>query len=396
MNKGGKTQIEPGTDVNQGAGNPTDDLWDSLDVGNSGVSVEKDDSTLIKGGVDRLDANNLFDEGDDDEGGEKEPKVEPDETIDADIDDDEGDTGDGKTASDDNNDNSDSDPNEDDSELISPFFKLFSEELGWEVEEEDEPKSISDLVDYMKNIIEENAANSFADEDVAALNEYIKNGGNIHSYYDEVYGKTGISDDFSNIDLANENTQRQIVAANLRNKGYSGEKIQRTIERFTDAGLLEEEAADALDSLKEAAAAQKEQLVREQKAQAEQAKAEEIKFFNDVKGEISKIDSIRGIPITKSEKEQLLRFAFQQDRDGLTAFQKEYYKNLSKNLIESAYFVMKGDAFVQKVQRRAETNAAQALRERLRSKTSAGKNNKGIDKEANGLSMWETVAKQFR
>lgn len=395
MNKGVNTQVEPGTGGSQGADN-TEDLWDSLDV-SRGTPAEEDDSSLIKGGVDRLSFEDMFDNEDEDEDDKVEPKEEPEETED-DDDDDESGSEDGDTIPEDKSKNkSDSNSSEeDDSDIIEPFIDLFHEELGWEIEDGKKPKSVAELVDYMKNIVEENSANNFADEDVAALNEYIKNGGNIHSYYDEVYGRSGISEDFSNIDIANEATQKQIVAANLRNKGYSGDKIQRTIERYSDAGLLQEEAADALDSLKEAAAAQKEQLVQQQRQQAEQQRAEEVEFFTNVKNEITKIDSIRGIPITKSEKEQLLKFAFQQDRDGLTAFQKEYYKNLSKNLIESAYFVMKGDAFVQKVQRRADTNAAQTLRERLRSKASAGKNNKGIDKSQSSLSMWETVAKQFR
>jgi hypothetical protein len=50
----------------------------------------------------------------------------------------------------------------------------------------------------------------------------------------------------------------------------------------------------------------------------------------------------------------------------VSQYQKDFNKNLSKNLIESAYFTMKGDALVSDAKRTGETSAAEKLRKLMR------------------------------
>ena len=69
------------------------------------------------------------------------------------------------------------------------------------------------------------------------------------------------------------------------------------------------------------------------------------------------------------EQTQLLQdydYIFRTDANGLTQYQKDFNNNLSKNLIESAYFTMKGDALLSEAQRDGQTSAAKKLREMLR------------------------------
>lgn len=69
------------------------------------------------------------------------------------------------------------------------------------------------------------------------------------------------------------------------------------------------------------------------------------KFFDDVVGEIKSLDNIRGIKIPAKDKKELLAYIFKADASGKTQYQKDYSKSV-KNLIESAYFTMRGDTLL--------------------------------------------------
>lgn len=98
------------------------------------------------------------------------------------------------------------------------------------------------------------------------------------------------------------------------------------------------------------------------KQQEEQNKA----FFDDVNAQIGSLTNIRGIAIPKEDRKALFDYIFKTDNTGMSQYQKDFNKNLSKNLIESAYFTMKADAFVTEAKKTGETTAAQKLRQMLR------------------------------
>ena len=52
------------------------------------------------------------------------------------------------------------------------------------------------------------------------------------------------------------------------------------------------------------------------------------------------------------EKKQLLNDIFKADQSGQTQYQKLYSENLAKNLIESAYFTIKGDTIIEAIQKK--------------------------------------------
>jgi predicted TIM-barrel enzyme len=53
----------------------------------------------------------------------------------------------------------------------------------------------------------------------------------------------------------------------------------------------------------------------------------------------------------------------------MSQYQKDFNKNLSKNLIESAYFTMKADALISSAKKTGESSAADKLRKMLRHST---------------------------
>ena len=76
--------------------------------------------------------------------------------------------------------------------------------------------------------------------------------------------------------------------------------------------------------------------------QEEQSKA----FFDSVTNDINSLTNIRGIAIPMEDRKALFDYIFKTDQNGLTQYQKDFNGNLSKNLIESAYFTMKADTLI--------------------------------------------------
>lgn len=309
--------------------------------------------------------------------GAKNKKQEPEEdTIDDDIDDiDDNIDDDDKTKNkktkkveeddDVNNiDDNDDDVDEEESSKVTALFDAIAEELEWEFdddEEEEKPKTVEELVNYFKEVIKEQSVPQYANEDVAKLDEFVRNGGDLNDYFTltpEI--------DYENFDTTIESNQKQIVKMLLAEKGFNEKQIARKIEKYEDAGILEDEAEDALEAMKEIEETKKEQLLEDQRKQHEQMVARQQKFMDDVVGEINAMKDIRGIKVPEKDKKALLAYIFKADANGKTQYQKDYSKSV-KNLIESAYFTMKGDTLLDTAKKMGTSSAIKNLKQSLRS-----------------------------
>lgn len=263
-----------------------------------------------------------------------------------------------------NIDDNDDDVDEEESSKVTALFDAIAEELEWEFdddEEEEKPKTVEELVNYFKEVIKEQSVPQYANEDVAKLDEFVRNGGDLNDYFTltpEI--------DYENFDTTIESNQKQIVKMLLAEKGFNEKQIARKIEKYEDAGILEDEAEDALEAMKEIEETKKEQLLEDQRKQHEQMVARQQKFMDDVVGEINAMKDIRGIKVPEKDKKALLAYIFKADADGKTQYQKDYSKSV-KNLIESAYFTMKGDTLLDTAKKMGTSSAIKNLKQSLRS-----------------------------
>lgn len=263
-----------------------------------------------------------------------------------------------------NIDDNDDDVNEEESSKVTALFDAIAEELEWEFdddEEEEKPKTVEELVNYFKEVIKEQSVPQYANEDVAKLDEFVRNGGDLNDYFTltpEI--------DYENFDTTIESNQKQIVKMLLAEKGFNEKQIARKIEKYEDAGILEDEAEDALEAMKEIEETKKEQLLEDQRKQHEQMVARQQKFMDDVVGEINAMKDIRGIKVPEKDKKALLAYIFKADANGKTQYQKDYSKSV-KNLIESAYFTMKGDTLLDTAKKMGTSSAIKNLKQSLRS-----------------------------
>lgn len=280
---------------------------------------------------------------------------------------------------------------DDDSEVVTNFFDAMSEELGWEFGEDDEkPKSVPELINYFKTVIEENSKPDFASEEIEALDAYVKQGGDLKKYL-----QIDAELDLEDIDLDEEANQKAVVKMWLKEKGFSAKQIEKKISKYEDAGLLEDEAEDAIEDLKEIREQRKEQLLKEQEKAHKQYQEQQRAFYTNVVDEIKGLKNIRGIAIPEKDKKVLIDYILKPDADGRTKYQKDYAKGGVKNLIESAYFTMNADKLLEAAKREGNNKAVERFRNSLKS-TSVSSKSKQAQTGSNDEPIWFSAARKLR
>ena len=262
------------------------------------------------------------------------------------------------------------------------FLRVLSME-----EEDKKPTNVEDLVAYFKDVIEENSVPVYANDEVKEIDEFVRNGGKLQDYF-----KAIAPVEYESIDITREDNQKKVLKEYLKTQGYSDTRIDRKLERYEDAGVLEEEAEEALEFLKDMSSKNKERLLEEQETFARQQKEEQQKYIDSVVKEINSITEIRGIKIPKEDKARLAEYMFKPDSSGQTQYVKDFVKD-PKNVIGAAYFTMKGDALLGAAKNEGNTKAMQRLKNSLKS-TGAGTNSKKITTSSSD-SIWVTVARQL-
>lgn len=279
------------------------------------------------------------------------------------------------------------------SNVVVSFFDTLSEQLGWEdIDEEEKPKTPEDLIDYFKEVIEENSTPKYSSEEVEKLDEFVRNGGNLKDYF-----SIDADIDLTDIEVEdNEINQKIVVKELLKEKGYSAKSIEKKLTKYEEAGILEDEAIDALEELREIKDKKKEQLLVNQQKQAEEAQRQQQEFFENVVTEIKGMNSIYGVEVPEKDKRALLEYIFKADANGVTRYQKDYAKSL-KNLITSAYFTMKGDSLIDIAKKKGKRDAIDTFKSSLtKNKGISTKSKKQTVNSNDDGSIWDVFTRQLR
>jgi hypothetical protein len=178
----------------------------------------------------------------------------------------------GNTTNDNNS--SDTEPSAEDvteAQQVSALFDAVGESLGWNMadfKDEDKPVTVEEFTNYLGKVVEHNSVPQYADDRIAQLDEYVKNGGK----FEDFYQKQQETLSFDNLDLENEDNQKSIIRELLKHNGYSDEQINNKISRYEDADMLYDESSDALDRLK---VIRQQEIEESQKQQEEYARQQE-------------------------------------------------------------------------------------------------------------------------
>lgn len=278
-------------------------------------------------------------------------------------------------------------------EVITGFFDSLAQQLGWDdIEDDEKPKTAEDLIDYFKEVIEENSTPNYASEEVEKLDEFVRNGGSLKDYF-----SIDADIDLTDIEVEdNEINQKIVVKELLKEKGYSAKSIEKKLTKYEEAGILEDEAIDALEELREIKDKKKEQLLVNQQKQAEEAQRQQQEFFENVVTEIKGMNSIYGVEVPEKDKRALLEYIFKADANGVTRYQKDYAKSL-KNLITSAYFTMKGDSLIDIAKKKGKRDAIDTFKSSLtKNKGISTKSKKQTVNSNDDGSIWDVFTRQLR
>ena len=275
--------------------------------------------------------------------------------------------------------------------VVTNFFDAVAEKLNGEFEEgEDKPKNVDELINYFQNVIEENSKPEYSSEEVEALDNFVKQGGDLKKYL-----TIDAELDLDDIDIEDETNQKLVVKQLLKEKGFSTKKIDKLVSRYEEAGLLEDEAQDALEDLKEIKEERKKQLLEDQKKAYREQLQRQQQFYDNVVSEIKGLKNIRGITVPEKDKKVLMDYILKPDTDGKTKYQKDYAKGGVKNLIESAYFTMNADKLIEAAKREGNNSAIDKFRRSLKSSSITTKSRKqatGSDDDP----IWFSAARQLR
>ena len=266
-----------------------------------------------------------------------------------------------------NNDDDDtvSDADVAEAEQVGALFDAVAESFGWnlaDIKDDDKPVTVEGLTDYLRKVVEENSVPEYADERIQQLDEYVKNGGNFEDFYAAQQQQIN----YEKLDLEDEGTQKAVIHDLLKLNGYTEQQIENKISRYEDAGMLEDEATEAASRLKSIKAQQAKKMHDEQEAIKQQQIEQQQAFMKDMTTQLNTLQDIRGLAIPKEDRKALFDYMFKVDKDGLSQYQKDFNKNIVKNLIESAYFTMNADKLIQEARKEGQTSAAQKLKQMLR------------------------------
>jgi hypothetical protein len=273
---------------------------------------------------------------------------------------------------------------EEDSEELNEYeesvSKYFADDLAKKLDidlpEDFEAKKLEDVISLMVDVIKENSKPTFANEEIESLNKFVEDGGNLKDYYKDIIVGTI---DIDNIDLESEHDQKAILREHLSNANYKKDRIEKAIERYEDAGVLKDEAEEALDLVKEARDKKAKKLLAEQeKFSLDQQKAKQA-FVDTVYNTVEQSKSILGVEVSKDQKKEVLDYIFKQDRNGLSQMQKDLQdpKAQVENLIERAFLKKFSNKLITESKKQGANDAYKDVRNKLKAgkgKSSAGGN----------------------
>jgi len=176
----------------------------------------------------------------------------------------------------------------------------------------------------------------------------------------------------------------------LKRQGLSTDQIRKKVSKYEDAGILYDEAEEAVEMLDKIRESEKEALVRKAEADRQQAIAIQKQFVASVEQEINSLKDIRGIPVSDRERKQLLDYMLKPTRSGQTQFVEDYQSSVH-NFVESAYWTLFKDKVVSSSQKAGAKSALDQLKEKMAQNVRPRSTGDVKTSSGSTKSFWETL-----
>ncbi|QDP46354.1 MAG: hypothetical protein GOVbin1709_16 [Prokaryotic dsDNA virus sp.] len=207
------------------------------------------------------------------------------------------------------------------------------------------------------------------------LLKHLINGGKVSDFVD-TYSQLG----FEEVDISKSTNQKYVLREFMKLRGDSEEEIRENMELYEDNGILAKKAQVAQQRLAAYQDQRKQKFAEEQQRAARQKEDKRKEIVTNIQETISKSEEIKGIPLSKKAKKQLLSYMTVptvkiNDPSGgvqyVTQFQADEAKS-SNNLDEfilKAYLRMT-DYDLSSAKKRSVTDFSSKLRTSLQNKKS--------------------------
>jgi hypothetical protein len=263
---------------------------------------------------------------------------------------------------------------EGDTTLVQDLQSAIGLDFGEDVEFED---SVEGILELVRVSAEEFAANTVEKvfeqyPDLRDLYQYLEDGGAPDQFYSVRYGQ----EDFSKVEIPdnNEDVQAYYVAQKLRAEGFSDEQVTVKVERFKASGILKDEAQDAVDILAKAQKEQQDNLLVTQEAQRKEHEKGVAEFWDETHTLLKKHSKFAGITIPETVKDDFFAFMKEpvSEEDERTKLQIAQKAMTKEQKMAISFLLYNEFNLSDIIDRKAKTDAAQKLKDRLTVKGSNG------------------------
>jgi hypothetical protein len=253
------------------------------------------------------------DSNDDDD----DPDGDSDNDGDDDSDTDDGDGEDNDEGFEDNSDDdSDSDNDNDDDDFAIDIITDIHKELGFDDNissedfEKDFGKGVEGIKNYIKTIIQENSKPVFENDLAKDYYDFIAKGGDPREF-SNISKAVNDFKDISNEDISDdESVQKSVYAEYLKitNPKKDAKWVSSKVEKLYESGLLEEEALDALDTVKDHYVTLEKENLKAIEVRKEQEKKAVEEFWKQEATELESTKEIAGVPLNSKLKKDFLEY----------------------------------------------------------------------------------------
>lgn len=220
------------------------------------------------------------------------------------------------------------------------FLSHLNEEGVVEFEDSEELEDKPDLVyESVKKTIQKGINSykeSLPDEGKKFLS-YLEQGGDPKKYVETLQRPL----DLDSVDLDNESDQELVMREFLKLSDFSEDEINETIADYKEGLILDKQSKVAAKKLEKVFEKRSQSLLEEQEQIAQQRAEQYNTYVNTVNQTIDTSNAIAGLEITKAEKDSFRKYLLARDKDGLTAYEREYQENPVQTSLELAYLKFK-------------------------------------------------------
>jgi len=169
--------------------------------------------------------------------------------------------------------------------------------------------------------------------------------------------------ELSETDIA---TQRQVVRQFYKEKGFNDSMIEKQITMLENSDLLFEQAKESKQELVTLNENKHKELINSQKEYADKQKENEQQFYSSVTEIVNK-GVVNGIPLSKTEKTELMDYMFKADNEGKTQYLKDSQTLTPEQIMMIGLLVKRGLKLDGVIKQAADTQVSKSLRDRIRS-----------------------------